>query len=505
VRVADCLWTLLGLFMFVAGLSSMAHLRKSRISLPLDLVGDHSRLVGGFHALFVLSLLAMPLGLWQLVRLWRFRHIPLREALPSPFGLRLGHNRTTATLVFFCQFFCLVMPVVHLFGLFVESSLTWLRPGDLPWVHGLAVTGWHNPALVSPWKIGAFDQKFWLLEIQGIPGHPLSRPIDRIGFNPFFAPAIMVVGAGLSVAALLATVLVASRSWWRRKRRSRAAMFGGLAVLCLLVLGHSSARDFRNSETKRTIHGDRNWMAEAMTTHVAEFADVLLGIRSNGDGPAQYAETVDYRSHGLVGRAEIPSLRNAERTQVGRSQVRVYERSCSWEPTDGTFRVCIRAVEMDDDFESGATALTLELTGTVTAAGQTSIRSEKLVRHPLYRAENRVADASEALAWTQALREALASGQALDALFHPVSLGVVNKSQWQWYLPGDNHTDSLLGLLKNGTLTLHPAGVRVKSREPGARSRLAIPLRAAQTGAVSTLEADLIHTAGGWRCVRLAL
>ena len=118
VRVADCLWTLLGLFLFMAGTSSLLALDKAWVRLPFDLVGDHGRLIGGFHALFVLTLLGIPLGAWQIVRLWRFRHIPLREALPSPFGLRLGHSQTAAVLVFLCQLVCLLIPVVHMLALF---------------------------------------------------------------------------------------------------------------------------------------------------------------------------------------------------------------------------------------------------------------------------------------------------------------------------------------------------------------------------------------------------
>lgn len=239
IRVADCLWTILGLLVFLASLSSLLALRQRRFSLPLNLVADHSKMVGGFHALFFLLGACIPLALWQLIRLRRFRHIPMREALPSPFGLNLGHGVAAAWLVAICQLLCFLLPLSHMLTIYTNSSHIWLKPDDPPWVHGLAFTEMSGNEIVNPWKFQSFDKWFWLHESHGPPGHPLVRYVDKTGFIPGFVPAIMTTGAVLMAAALIVTLLTAGRGWWLRERKLH--VIASLALLATVGTGIGKA------------------------------------------------------------------------------------------------------------------------------------------------------------------------------------------------------------------------------------------------------------------------
>jgi hypothetical protein len=114
VRVVDALWTLLGLFVFISSTASVLRLSKSKFAFPFDLTRPYGELAGAFHALFWLLPLTLPLSLWQMVRLFRFRSVPMRESLPSPLGMKLGTGKTAAVLVAVTQFFVIVLPVLNL-------------------------------------------------------------------------------------------------------------------------------------------------------------------------------------------------------------------------------------------------------------------------------------------------------------------------------------------------------------------------------------------------------
>ncbi|MEZ5302218.1 MAG: serine/threonine-protein kinase [Verrucomicrobiales bacterium] len=90
VRAADFLWSLGGAFCLLLSTATFSHLDKEPVKLPLNLFGDRLRLVAGWLAAKALLLALGAMGLWQIARLWRFRRVPLREALPAPFGLALG-------------------------------------------------------------------------------------------------------------------------------------------------------------------------------------------------------------------------------------------------------------------------------------------------------------------------------------------------------------------------------------------------------------------------------
>ncbi|HSP42826.1 MAG TPA: serine/threonine-protein kinase, partial [Luteolibacter sp.] len=304
IRVADCLWTVLGLLVFVSSLSSLLTLRKAKFSLPLDLVGDHRLLVGGFNALFLLLLPCIPLALWQIIRLRRFRHIPMREALPSPFGVKLGLGRSAAWLVTAGQLFCFLLPLLQLLTIYTDTCLSWLEPDDPPWVHGLAVTTWGNEReLLSPWKFYP-GTRFWLHEIEGPPGHPLASYLDRVGFLPGYVPLVMVVSASLMGLALLVTLFTASRGWWLRGRRlhviASLTLFGIFGTT--IGKGHHGRFVIIDKEHNRP---PDLWVGGRMTGQMRALARQIIGARaSEADAAALrdtlhlYAPVVDFHEHG---------------------------------------------------------------------------------------------------------------------------------------------------------------------------------------------------------------
>jgi hypothetical protein len=521
VRVMDALWTMLGLFVFTAGTSTMLALDKAWITLPFNLVGSHGKLIGAFHALFVLCVLALPLGLWQIVRLRRFRHVPLREALPSPFGLQLGHSRTAAMLVFLTQCLCLLVPVVHLTYLFGQSSLGWHSPNDPPWNHGLAVTTWDDMQPLSPWKFPAAGESYWLWESDGPPGHPLARRLERISFIPFFAPALMLAGGLLAAGALLATALTACRQWWCRSQycRSGTAIIA-LALLALtLAAGHAGAD--RVARQKRGDNREPWVMADFMTRHLHGFATSLLESRPalpvlgpDGKHLSWYAETVDYRDRGLVSRGEIPRLHDAGRTAAHEVHTETLGMISTWNPETGWFDLQVRGLEFFDGLSdgggSGAALIRLELGGIITPAGHTAIHIERLMRETLWLADEGVITPAGAAAWARSLQAAAKAAanspqsapETLGHLFHPWSAEPdAFHHAGQWYRPGTDHAGGIIAMLIAGELNLRAGDTTLEQALPGGRQRIAIPV---QHGIPRVLRADLIHTGGEWRAVKLA-
>jgi serine/threonine protein kinase len=521
VRVTDCLWTLLGLFVLTAGTSSLLSLDKAWITLPFNLIVHHERLIGAFHALFVMSILAIPLGIWQLFRLRRFHHIPLREALPSPFGLRLDHSRTAAMLVFLTQGFCLLAPVVLMAFLFSESSLKWLSPDDPPWTHGLAVTPHRNIQAISPWKFPEVGDQYWLWECDGPPGHPLANKLEHISFIPFFAPALMLVGGLLAAGALLFTALTASRLWWCRAKHCRSLMVLVPLPILLLALSANHAGAVRVARENRSALHEPWAVATYMTRHLQGFAKILLGDRrgvalfdSKVSLLPLYADTVDYRVHGMVPRQEIPRLFATGQLQAHDLSVEICDIMAWWNPEKSWFDLHVRGLQFHDalghGIDSGVFLVRLELAGTVTRGGHTAIHRETFGSEPLWLAENRVITPTEAATWAQALQAAANAAarnpqtvaQTMEPLFHPVSVEPdAHHQPGQWYQPGSGHAGGVTAMLIGGGLTLQAADTIVQGSLPGGRSRISIPV---QPGIPRTLRADLIFIAGSWRCVKLA-
>jgi hypothetical protein len=523
IRVGDCVWTLIGLVVLLAGTSSLMRLEKSRISLPLDLIGDQGRLTGAFHALFVLLLATMPLIAWQLARLRRFRGVPLREALPSPFGLKLGHTRMAAGLVAISQFLLVWLPALQMFTLFLTCCLTWLTPTDRPWVHGLAVTGIDDYKIISPWQFARSGGGFWLWESFGPPGGGFAKPVDRITFFPFISPAIMAFAGTLVVATLGTTVWIACRSWWRRNHRVRALGLASATLALAVLLGASHAREARRARENRSPDLD-NWVVDAfMTSHLRDLADFLLGARDrfpDGDDGIYwttfYHETVDYRDHGTVARGEIPQLLKESRPRADSIRVNIDRYDQSWDPKTGEFHVLVLAVETFDglqpDGTCGAADLRIELSGTLDVDGGTAIRKETFRRTPMYLADCRKADAREVSAWAESFHHAFRSasagsgdaGRALRALFHPVPGGSPDETDSGWVRKSPDLRSGFPSLLGAELSQITHLDAVIVETLPGGRTRIQIPLESNGSRPKRMITADLASIDGTWRCVKLA-
>ena len=521
VRVGDFLWTVLGLAILLAGSGSIMKLRKSRIDPPIELIGDHSALVGGFQALNLLLLAALPLGLWQLARLRRFRSVPMREALPSPFGLRLGHSRTAAWLVAACQGCCLGLPFLLMALLFLDSGFRWLGPDDPPWVHGLAVTSMESMDIISPWQ-PVFGGGFWLRESMGPPAHGLAQPIDRVAFSPFVTPLVMTLTGGLLALALTATVASAARQWWRRGRRWQPGLVAS-GFLALAFLMSAAGRQVGAAAALSRDPGNDPWVTQArMTSHVRDLAAFLLGRQADDTPPlprekwlALYDETVDWRGRTGVSRREIPRLVENSRPRAAALEVVIHRFDQSWDPESGGFVVRVLAEESYDGLEPsgtcGAADVLLELTGTVGIDGRTAIRGERLLRMPMYEADARTPTDEEVLAWTRRLASALgASGDeaasALPDLFHRVPENPPAASSSGWIRMASGPLSALPPLVGGGPSPPGSWKPLIQGPLPGGRTRIRIPLLPAEgPRPPRALNADLIHTGGRWLCVRLAM
>ena len=231
IRTADAVWTSLGLLILFTLFGVILRLTRADIPWPIDLVGKHTLRTGGYQALFFLLLALAPLAIWQIIRLHRFRAIPLREALPSPFGLRLGHARLAAVLVLGAQLLCLVIPAIMLTAISLDAGNYWLKPGDPAWRRGLLVTKWGSDQLLSPWSWPEKNTRYWLKEYHGIPGDPLARQIDYLEFHPGIEPWTLTAAATTIALALLITCATAIVRWWpHRRARSLTLCATSLAI-----------------------------------------------------------------------------------------------------------------------------------------------------------------------------------------------------------------------------------------------------------------------------------
>jgi serine/threonine protein kinase len=522
IRFADLLWTLMGIFMLIASSSSLLHLRKASFSLPFDLIGKHTDLIGGYHAVFILLQPALALGIWQIVRLWRFRNVPMREALPSPFGLRLGHGRLAAILVGICQLFCLWIPALHIATIFFDTCSTWLRPGDPAWLRGLAVVSWEDKSIVNPWTWHTPGDGFWIYDSYGPPGHPLSRQVDRIGFTPLLFPLMMSLGGLALLGAMVSTLLVAARTWWQRDHRMLPVLLCLAGIGTASVFAKPAAAFLRPKPSEELMLYDSQRVDMQMTDHVRALATFLLGgvqvIQPRGPlahWTGYYAETVDYRNHGRVSRSDIERLWQNGKTRADRLDLTVLSNDGSWNASDDGFQVRVRAVEAADGLQpvgaSQAVECDLRLSGTINKDGRTTIRRENLHRTPLYQTTARPVSADEAATWARALKDAArlaatdpeTSARSIAALFLPLPFTSTQKLDG-WIHAPPAPDSGLIALIRNELQTGAPEDVSILDQRPGGRTRVRLRLSHSPAQAARWLTVDLIHHEGTLKCVRMA-
>ena len=475
--------------------------------------------MGGFNALFFLLLPCIPLALWQIIRLMRFRRIPMREALPSPFGVKLGHGLTAVWLVALAQFFCFLLPLMQLLTIYTDTCLTWHKPDDPPWIQGLAVTTWENTQeIISPWKFDASGH-YWLYETYGPPGNPLSRELGRVGFIPGYVPLVMVVAAGLMALALLVTLYIACRGWWLRDRRLH--VIASLALLGVpgtsIGMGHLNRLESVERETD--LQRDDHWVQGRMTDHLRDHLHRLIESRAH---PAMrptpsrieelYASEVDFRGHGRIGKSRIAAILTAESTPSGEIFHRLDGGSAEWNPVSSRFRVSRNYYEYRDAADRAeCSLLAASLEGVTTTDGHTEIEHERLEITPVYLAVPRMAERAEALAWARALQRLFTKADGcMDQVAEGLNILLDESLVKRWadgasMLPDfDAHPElQVFAVLMNGTLAASPDSTRVIGSQPGGRTRIAIPLHPPRKGGSRELTVDLILRDNRWRAVEL--
>lgn len=245
IRAGDLFWTILGLYLCAAGFCATLSQTNTPVPALLDLrFSSPGRLLQGFLAVWVLSIGIGIAWLWVLFRLWRFRHAPLRESLPSPFGLRLGTSPAAAAMVAAAQLFCSWLPPVFALVV-VGQSFYWLGPHTPFWEECLVVTPWSTDEPVSPWlwdPVKFFDSgAYWLKQAKAGFAPGTLQVTDRTSFFIFGQPFLMVLSAVIAGTGMAATVLMAVWSWIRERRFLTA----GVTVLMLCAGGWSLAATVR--------------------------------------------------------------------------------------------------------------------------------------------------------------------------------------------------------------------------------------------------------------------
>ncbi len=559
-QTADALWTVLGLALAFVTLCTLIRMDKAMIPVPIDLIGKHSVKTGGFQALFYLMQALVPLCVWQLARLWRFRRVPLREGLPSPFGLRLGGGKVAAVLVASGQTLCLLLPLYFLYDLYVQCGTVWVRTGDGPWAQGLCVTPRLGPnradvpkEALSPWAKAKPGYTYYLKHVMGPPEQPSSFYYDRIGFIPFYIPAEMVAVASLAGLTLLATLAAGLHGWTMRRRWLRAAAMLTLAPLSALSFSNHWRYELAKAAEHRLAAQDTAWTRGFMPARSNAMIKSYWAEQPEGHTPipaelvAHYAAEVDYRDAGKIARERIAELHLQD---IARGKA---ERRTMWNPAvfptmpgvvPGDPRrkltVHLEYVRLTDPppadpakpeagpFATAANCHLFQEGDFSLTPGLEPFRFHKevLQEELIYSAASCPLHVGAAANWHRQFLAALATSHASS----PAPYAEVPATE---PLLGHFHTDLLVALdrkhgegvhddsmdRKRGSknylrFTIHdlrrrpglqPAGsldLRIEQL-PGARGRIRFPMRERTTTGAITFVADLAHIDGAWRCVQL--
>jgi len=515
VRAADAAWTVLGIFLFLGSISAVLHVRGARVGLPMDLIGDHGRLTGGFQALFALLLASLPLSLWQLVRLRRFRAIPLREALPSPFGLRLGTGRMAAVLVAIGQFVCVAVPVFFVGGLHALTNHNWLKADDPPWIHGLALTRWGGEEMVSPWQWAKPGENFWLRELYGVPGHPLTRELDRIDFEPGWIPAVMVLAALLLLTVIVVTLFRTAATWLLSGRLGHTGLILVSCGLMVALMMAISAGEKRGADQVRRLGFSHSHAEEVFMRRINDHAFSLLeGAGRPNDGFSNdrlqlYAPEVDFRTYGSIPRGEIPLRLAEEARELGVIEIQNPDRGRRWEIEAERFKLLVGGIVVREEggasMKSSATIMVIDMEGNLAVGGEAEITRERVERIPLYEVETRVATLGEVEEWVSGFLEALrqpAPKLGLSGFFMPYQLDFKEDVDGNMRAQSEHACTVLVSSLQEAPGPMPAGEPRIIGPLSGGRTRVEIPVRDVRTGEVSHWVADLVFHEGSWRCVR---
>ncbi len=524
IRVLDAAWTLLGIFIFLASLGVMMNTSLSRIAWPIDLVGPHAPGTGGFQALTWLLFAMVPLCVWQIVRVFIFRAVSLREALPSPFGITLGSFRCTACVVAISQSLCLILPVIFLADVWFNACTDWLKPGDPAWRHGLIVTTWGSDDLVSPWSWPQEGQNYWLVERSGLPGDPLGRQVDRVDFIPGFIPRLMVGSAFLISLTLFITLGVAIFRWWPYHRDRVNSIF----LLALVgTTWHLWPRDPAPplTEEKKYLHTLERWRDERLT--YLRLSDDVFRALYPGPAPAweifppellaHYAAEVHFRRSGRSLRVQVAGYlaREAATARADRrtSELLGTDSRAIGEANDLRFQNAATVLEFTDPPERNATAVWAHRThiGTIIPGTGIAIERDNYHHEKIYNVEPRTLYPEESTAWVAGLLTAFATEPSAgkpDPLNDYFTTKVIQTNNgWRSNLTEQRlfdraaYTAALrIAVVRGGAPVLAGAPGPIRP-QTGARQRITIPIR--EGTSTSTWTADLVFDEGKWRAVSI--
>lgn len=223
VRMADAAWTLASLYTALAGFFSMRRAGGGSVPAMFDLTGGQGALLGGYVSAWTLLLMMTGVWLWQAWRLRIFRYVPVRDSLPSPFGLRWGEGRGAAAMVALTQFFCAGAGLFYLAELFFQSN-HWLTADTPVWEKALCVTARTDLVPVNPWKWEPslfFRPGFYVIrELQpGVDAGSFQLHGSQ-DFLIFVQPLLMAAGAVVIGCGMLLTFTKLVTEWGRRRRKS---------------------------------------------------------------------------------------------------------------------------------------------------------------------------------------------------------------------------------------------------------------------------------------------
>ncbi len=521
VHFIDFLWTATGLFLLLGSFGIVARVQKYGIGLPVDLIGTETPRIGAFQGIFLLLATAAPFCLWQLIRLWRFRRVPLRESLPSPFGLKLGTTRVAALSVFLAQTLLVAAPAGFGAIAWRDACGHWLKEGDAPWSQGLVVTvGYRGMVAHNPWDWPEDGKEYSLRERSGWITDPLSRQLDHTSFFPGFIPRAMAGLAILYAATIALTVLAAILKWWRFRKWGQAAAFLALAGLTGRVV-HAESRQYRMNRARSTAEWNVDlWNHELHTRKATDARGWLFPIENppSWENPPPellscYAASVTFddgpaRSGQAV--AEYLAAHAAQSRAANRRALEIKTEATPDGPISSN-RFIAQVYYEDFTDPPGAPATgglaILVLHGNVLPKVGAEITSQSVIRRELWSVEPRPLGASDARAWAEAFLAALTTPPvpgAPDPL-HALFLPEVPAFNGNGPPINPRPREAILDPLRDACLRgLRPRLVRPPAPAtdlPGARRRIALEIE--DRGQQSAWSIDLIPQDGRWLGVRL--
>lgn len=532
VRYADTIWTVAGLYFLAAGFCSLLRINNTNVPGMFDLTFGHTKLLGGFWALWILTIGMGALWTWQAIRLWKFRKIPLREALPSPLGLLPGSSAGTALLVALTQLLCAWGPLAYIVWIYSQVWV-WAAPETPVWDRVLAITRWGSEVPVSPWTwdpAGMLSgDEFWIRDMQPGLAPGTWRLHDRQSFFVVTQPLLMMLGGAGITLGVLATTAAAAVEWWRR-RTLRLSLF----LIAVCSAGVSLSRTVRQEKVSR--QSEQNYTYR-ISFHYGELAaaagrlinSIFKAMTSGGTelppGTADaFASTLSIADGGKLDRATVIARLDEQRRQailhrnfvenerswlnsLGGNDYGLYEWAITWEnytgPSDAPARGTFSHLSCRGD------VLPTRTGGFISAWEQTST--------PLYLTDSRQFSTGEARAWLDSFLKCLSAEESpgLEEFFLPTLLAIE---------PSDARRDSPA----NREVTVHAlrtsrAGWNVftltSASSPGLRplpgARWELTCKISQTGTRRDgrlapseplhWQFELVFTEGRWQILRLRI